>query len=82
MLRPITVPCPTCGNPMELQVSDQQTIVNGPYVSLLVLQHPKHATCRSCGAIAAPAIQSIQNMRVIAQLVPEREAEQRVIHVG
>ncbi len=79
MLRPVTVPCPRCGNPVILRVSDQHTVVNGPYVSLMVLQHPTHTTCGTCGLVSSPAISAVKNMDVIAQPVPEREQEQRIV---
>ena len=82
MLKPIVVPCPRCANPIELHVSDQFCIVNGPYMSAVILQHPDHATCASCGTICAPAISGSPTLQIIATPVPPREEVKRILAVG
>ena len=82
MLKPVVVPCPRCGTPVKLLVSDQFCIVNGPYMSAAIVQHPEHFTCASCGTICAPALAGIGDLKVIATPVPPRETTQRVIGVG
>lgn len=79
MLRAITVPCPRCAQPVTLSVSDAMTVVNGPYMSAVILQHPKHTLCPSCGLTVAPAISGVKNLDVIATPVPPAEQEQRVL---
>ena len=82
MLKPIVVACPTCAAPVELLVTDQFTIINGPYVSGMLIQHPDHTTCLNCGTICAPAITGVANLAIIATKVPPREEVKRILTIG
>jgi hypothetical protein len=82
MLQNVTAPCPRCANPITLKVSNQQTLVNGPYVSMVLLQHPRHSACASCGLVCAPSIAGIGQLQIVPAPVPEREEEQRIIAAG
>jgi len=82
MLQNLTVPCPRCANPITLKVSNQQTLVNGPYVSLVMLQHPSHSACPACGLVCAPSISGVEKLHIVPAPVPEREEEQRIVTAG
>ena len=82
MLNPVATPCPACQQMVTLLVSDAPAVMNGPYVSCVILQHPEHAVCPSCGTELAPAIVGVGQMKIIATRVPPREQAKRVLSVG
>jgi transcription elongation factor Elf1 len=82
MLVDTKVNCPRCRADVIVKVSNEPTVVNGPYVSLFLLQHPTHSTCGICGATVAPAIVGVKNLQVGGHLVEGRESEQRILVPG
>lgn len=82
MLNPAVTPCPNCGVPVTLLVSNAPALMNGPYVSMIILQHPEHVTCKGCGTIVAPAIAGVGNLKIVATRVPPREEVRRILSPG
>lgn len=79
MLRPVTTPCPRCGQFVTLYLTDGPAMLNGPYMSALIWQHPEHTLCPGCGVALVPAVLGIAKLTICATPVPQREERQRVI---
>lgn len=82
MLHPIIAKCPSCGLNVTLLLSNQSTVVNGPYMSAVIVQHPDHVVCQGCGTTLAPAIVGVQWSGVIATPVPPREEVKKILAIG
>lgn len=82
MLNPVVTPCPQCQTIVTLWVSNAPALMNGPYVSMVILQHPEHVVCPNCGTLLAPAIAGVGNLKLIASPVPPREEVKRILSLG
>ncbi len=82
MLNPVVTPCPKCGQLVTVPFSNQSTVVNGPYFSSVIVQHPDHVVCQGCGTTLAPAIAGVMGFKVIATPVPPREEVKKILAIG
>lgn len=82
MLRAVPVLCPRCSSSIELQVSDQNTILNTPVASIVVNQHPLKTICPTCGATSVPAINGIGGLSVGPSLYEPEAEEPRIVRPG
>ena len=79
MLQGLVVKCPNCQSNVTIHLSNTPLVLNGPYVSMVMWQHPKHAVCPGCQVTLSPAVESVAKVTAIAQTVAAAEEENRVL---
>jgi hypothetical protein len=67
---------------MTVWVTNQSTVLNTPQATVVLVPHPKHTACVSCGCVCAPNVGGVKGWDVLAVEVPPKEQEQRIVQPG
>jgi ribosomal protein S27E len=74
------VACGSCGAMVAIEMSQQPSIINLEFASVMIMEHSGQASCPSCGITIVPAIAGIAGLML--KLCPVATSKQRLIVPG